>query len=257
MDELPLEWTELGRADAEALAPPDGAKDRVRERVALTLGLGAGFIVATAASSTVVGGAAGSAAAGGSSAAGSAAAVGSAAAGGGVGGTATATGIAGSLLLKKALVVGVAAAVGVGGGTAAYLEVRSEQARKRQQVAAVKVQEPRPIAHPAAPPAPAPEPLAVQPPEAPDTLGQERALLDEARGDIVQGRLRDARVLLSRHAQEFRDGHLAEEREALLIRLLVREGHESEARARAARFRRAHPRSIQLPGIDEALRSRR
>ena len=260
--ELPLEWADLGRADASALAPPAGAKERVQRRVALTLGLGAGFLAATAASSTATAasataagagaGAAGTAA--GAGAAGTAAGAGAAGTAGATGGGAgaAATGVAGALLAKKALVLGVAAAVSVGGGTAAYLEVRSERARSRAAVV-TPAPAPAPVARPVAPPPELPPPA-----EAPvDTLGEERGLLDHARQDIAQGLLAEAGALLERHAAEFPTGQLGEEREALVIRLLVREGREHEARSRAARFRKQHPRSIQLPGIDDALRERR
>ena len=238
--DLPEEWADLGRADASELAPPPGAKERVQRRVAITLGLGAGFLAATAGGSTAA-----AAGLGGAGAAGSAGA-----AGGGTG--AAATGIAGSLLVKKALVMGVVAAVGVGGGTAVYLEVRSERARSRTPVVTPSPG-PAPVARPVAPPAPEPPPA-----EMPlETLGEERGLLDRARQDISSGLLVEAGALLDRHAAEFPSGQLAEEREALIIRLLVREGREREARSRAQRFRKLHPRSIQLPGIDDALRERR
>jgi len=238
--ELPDEWEDLGRADASELAPPAGAKERVQRRVAVTLGLGAGFLAATAAGSSAA-----AAGLGGAGAAG-----GAAAAGGGTG--AAATGLAGALLVKKLLVMGVVAAVGVGGGTAAYLEVRSERARSRAPVV-TPPPAPAPVARPVAPPVPEPAPA-----EAPvDTLGEERGLLDGARQDIARGKLPEAGALLDRHAAEFPSGQLAEEREALVIRLLLREGREREARSRAQRFRQLHPRSIQLPGIDDALRERR
>ncbi len=243
-DGLPPGWADLAREDAEALAPPDEAKQRVQRRIAVTLGLGAGFAAATAASSTAA--AASIAAAGSAGTAGSAGATG--------GGAAAATGIAGTLLAKKALIIGVAAAVSVGGGTAAYLEVRSERARSRPAVVA-----PAPARAPVAPPVVAPPPPEPAPVESapPETLGEERLMLDRARIDIAQGRLAQARSLLAGHAEKFPEGQLAEEREALIIRLLVREGRESEARSRAARFRQQHPRSIQLPGIADALRERR
>jgi len=244
---LPAGWAELERQDAAALVPPDGAKERVQRRVALTLGLGAGFLAATAATSTAA--AASVATAGAATTAG---AGGVAGASGGTG--AAATGLVGTLLAKKALVLGVAAAVGVGGGTATYLEVRSERARSRAAAVAPPPTR-QPVALPAAPPAP--EPPAAEELAPPDTLGEERAMLDRARQDIVQGQLSDARALLGRHGEQFPGGQLAEEREALVIRLLVREGRESEARARAARFRQDHPRSIQLPGIGDALREHR
>ncbi len=234
-DELPPGWDELGREDAAALAPPAGAKERVQHRVAFTLGLGAGFVAATAVSSTAAAASVASAsAAGGSSSAGTAA-----------------TGLAGTLLAKKVLVLGVAAAVGIGGGTAAVLEVRSERARSR--AATVAPPSRAPVARPQALPSPEPPPAE---PMALDTLGEERALLDRARADIASGSYSAADSLLVRHAREFPAGQLAEEREALVIRLLVREGRIGEARVRATRFRQAHPRSIQLPGIADALGER-
>jgi hypothetical protein len=231
--ELPPEWADLASADASELSPPRGAKERVQRNVAVTLGLGAGFLAATTAGSTAA-----------------AAGLGAGAAGGGAG--AVATGIAGSLLVNKLLVVGVVAAVGVGGGTAAYLGVRAQKARNQAPVTA-PAPAPAPVARPVAPPAPEPPPAELPP----DTLGEERGLLDRARQDISRGLLAEAGALLERHAAEFPSGQLAEEREALVIRLLVREGREGEARSRAARFRRLHPHSIQLPGIDDALRERR
>lgn len=240
-DELPPGWGDLGREDAEALAPPPGAKERVQHRVAMTLGLGAGFVGAAAVSSTAAAASVASASAGG---------------GAGTGGTA-ATGLAGALIAKKAVLLGLAAAVTVGGGTAAVLEVRSERARSR--AAAVAPPSRAPVARPQALPPPAPP--SPEPPQSealePDTLGEERSLLDRARLDIASGRLAAARSVLSRHAEEFPGGQLAEERQALVIRLLVREGRDTEARAHAARFRKEHPRSIQLPGIAEALGERR
>jgi len=248
-DGLPPDWEELGREDADALAPPPGAKERVQRQVAMTLGLGAGFIAAAAATSTSAaastGAAAGSATAGGATAAG---------VGTGVGSTGTAaTGLAGTLLAKKVLLVGVAAAVGVGGGTATYLEVRSQRAAQARAPVITPPAGAPPIARPVAPP-PTQEPEPAPPRE---TLGDERTLLDEARAEIVRGRLDEARSLLARHAEQFPTGRLSEEREALVIRLLVREGREGEARSRAARFQREHPHSIQLPGISDALRGKR
>jgi TolA-binding protein len=235
-DDLPPDWEELGREDAEALGPPDGAKERVGQRVAVTLGLGAGLVAATAVSTTAA-----AASVAGAGAASSAAPAGSAA-----------TGLAGTLLAKKIVLVGVAAAVGIGGGTAALLEVRSERQRN-SPAAAVQPARP-PGARPQTLPPPEPPPVESAPP---DTLGEERTLLDRARMDIGSGELAGAGALLTRHAAQFPAGRLAEEREALIIRLLVRQGRDPEARAHAARFRREHPRSIQLPGIADALREGR
>ncbi|HEY1335035.1 MAG TPA: hypothetical protein VGF31_12320, partial [Myxococcaceae bacterium] len=108
------------------------------------------------------------------------------------------------------------------------------------------------VARPVAPPAPEPPPAAT-----PVDTREERELLDRARQDISRGLLGEAGAQLDRHAAQFPSGQLAEERESLVIRLLVREGREREARSRAQRFRHLYPRSIFLPGIDDALRERR
>jgi hypothetical protein len=244
--ELPEGWDALSRADSEALAPPAGAKDRVRLQLVATLGVAAGL---------------GAAGAAGSATAAAAAAGAGAAAGSGSAPTALA-GVSTALLLKKVVVVGVVAVTAVTGGTAAYVEVRAQ----RQETTRRALQ-----AHPVAPAAPSlpidPGPRAVEPAVEPtpapeplrpaETLGDERALLDQARGAIARSRLAEAQALLVQHAATYPQGTLAEEREALQIRLLVRQGRGSEATHRAALFRRQHPHSIQLPVIDEALRGRR
>ncbi len=232
-DDLPEGWEALSRADAAALAPPEGAKERVRMQLAATLGVAAGL--------------------------GAAGAVATAASAGGGASPLPAESLVGTLskalLFKKAVVLGVVAASTVTGSTVAYVQVRahqraaSEAAAHRQHVA------------PAPPPAPAlsvsSAPPAVEeapPPPAADTLGPERSLLDQARGAIARGQLGEAQQLLQRHAQLFPTGRLSEEREALTIRLLVRQGHRAEASRRAERFRKEHPHSIQQPNIDAALR---
>jgi hypothetical protein len=231
-DALPEGWEALSREDAVALGPPAGAKERVRLQLMATLGLAAGL------------GAAGAVATG--AAAGSASSLPT---------EGLLGGLVKALLFKKAVVLTVLAATAVTSGTVAYVEVR-ERKEAARRVAAVAA---APVA-PKVTPLPIPQPVpAVEepPPSVKDTLGDERLLLDDARRAIAQTRLHEAEELLERHAQLFPQGHLGEEREALFIRLLVRQGHLAEANKRAARFRKAHPHSIQQPGIDEALRSRR
>jgi len=228
---LPEGWEALSRADALALGPPEGAKERVRLHVAATLGLAAGLGAAGAVAT--------SAAAGGATSFPTEGLLG---------------GLVKGLLFKKAVVLTVLAATAVTGGTAAYVEVRARRREAAQAQAskegAASVPKP-PIV--SAPPAPV-----EAPPEAPkDTLAEERALLDEGRRAISQGQLHEAQALLTQHAQLFPNGRLTEEREALVIRLLVREGHTSEAVRRAARFKKEHPHSIQQPGIDSALKGRK
>ncbi|HXX30481.1 MAG TPA: hypothetical protein VEJ89_07170 [Myxococcaceae bacterium] len=242
-DGLPENWEALSLEDARALGPPPGAKERVRLQVAITLGLGA-----------TLGAAAGSSAAAGAAAAGGAA---SAAAGQAPVAEGAIAAAAKALLVKKVVVMTVAAATAVTGGTAAYVQVRAlrqQEARRAAAERAVAVPVQRSL--PALPAAPVEEPAAAEPspPGVLDTLGDERTLLDQARAAIARGRLGEAEAMLARHQQAFPEGRLTEEREALWVRLLVREGHDAEAHRRALQFRQQHPRSIQLPVIDEALR---
>ena len=231
-DALPEGWDALSRADALALGPPEGAKERVRLQLAATLGLAAGL--------------------------GAAGAVATAAAAGSASSLPTESllgGVVKALLLKKAVVLSVLAATAVTGGTAAYVEVRARR-QEAQKALALPKERAVPVPHEAQVPEAAPpveEPL-----RAPkEMLSEERLLLDDGRRAIAQGRLPEAQALLERHAQLFPKGLLSEEREALFVRLLVREGQASEAARRAARFRKEHPNSIQQPGIDEALRGRK
>ena len=136
--------------------------------------------------------------------------------------------------------------------------------------------EPRPVAvvtATAAPPAitasvrePPPEPAPVlvdagAPPPAPratasardEGLAAERALLDEAQRALSAGRSADALELVGRHAAEHPRGRLGEEREGLWIRALIAAGRSDEARVRAERFKRSHPRSLLLPALEAAV----
>lgn len=83
----------------------------------------------------------------------------------------------------------------------------------------------------------------------------ERALLDAARVAIAQGEAERALEVVERHRQEYPRGSLAEEREALAVRALVKVGRHDEARARAARFEAAYPNSIALPAVKAAIGS--
>jgi hypothetical protein len=227
---LPAGFAALLRADALALAPPDGAKERVRLRLAATLGLAAGLGAA-----------------------------------GGVVASATATASAGSapaegllglgkvLLLKKAVVAAVVAVSTLTAGTAVYVvRAQQERAAARAKVTAspraASPTEAKALSVPAAEAQPAPTGAA---------LGEERTLLDAARSAIAQGRLKEAQTLLSGHAAAFPQGQLLEERQALRIRLLVKQGQRAEAARLEARFKKEYPGSIHQPGIDEALRKPR
>ncbi len=58
---------------------------------------------------------------------------------------------------------------------------------------------------------------------------------------------------LAIHASEFPDGLLAEEREALWVRVLVNAGRDDEARERAAEFHHRYPASIHRRKVDRAI----
>jgi hypothetical protein len=83
----------------------------------------------------------------------------------------------------------------------------------------------------------------------PPDLAAERALLDVARTALGRGAGGNALAACDDHARKYPRGSLAEEREAIAVQALVLEGRNEDARARAERFRRTHPRSIFLPAV--------
>ena len=114
---------------------------------------------------------------------------------------------------------------------------------------------PAPKAHrnPAPPPQPAPS---TQPPaEGASRLDAERSLLEPARSALARGNREAARVALDKHREQFPEGALCEEREALWVQLLVTEQKYGEARARAADFRRKYPKSLLAPAVEAAVGS--
>lgn len=85
-------------------------------------------------------------------------------------------------------------------------------------------------------------------------LAAERALLDIARAAFARGEPNEALVAAQRHAKDYPQGVLTEERDALAIRALAAMGRRDEASARAQKFRTKYPKSLLLPAIDSALR---
>ncbi|MCA9669492.1 MAG: hypothetical protein KC503_28050, partial [Myxococcales bacterium] len=85
------------------------------------------------------------------------------------------------------------------------------------------------------------------------TLGAERRVLDQARAALAARRPASALTLLRAHRRRFARPALAEEREALFVLALVDLGQGSQARARAATFRRRYPRSLLWRAIERAL----
>ena len=84
-------------------------------------------------------------------------------------------------------------------------------------------------------------------------LAAERALLEEARTALARGNAREALSLLARSRQEFPNGTLIEEREALVILALSADGQMATATAAAGTFRKKYPKSMLLPSIEAAL----
>jgi hypothetical protein len=87
-------------------------------------------------------------------------------------------------------------------------------------------------------------------------LARERALLDVARASAARGEPADVLAQVARHRQQFPQGKLSEEREALAIRALLSLGRQQEARARANAFRAAYPNSFLAPVLEAAAAAR-
>jgi hypothetical protein len=86
-------------------------------------------------------------------------------------------------------------------------------------------------------------------------LSAERVLLDEARAALAQGDPARAIDRLQRHRRTFTAPILGEERDAMWIQALVKEGRYDEARASAAAFRKRSPDSLFSSVVDSAIDS--
>lgn len=85
------------------------------------------------------------------------------------------------------------------------------------------------------------------------TLAAEQRLLDAARAALASGNPEAGLGPLRQHGSRFPGGALAEEREALWVRLLVATGRDAEARAHAATFHQRFPSSLFARVVDSAL----
>jgi hypothetical protein len=86
-------------------------------------------------------------------------------------------------------------------------------------------------------------------------LAAERALIEQARTALAREQGAAALAALERHARDFPEGELTEERESLQVQALVALSRFEQARKSAARFHRRFPRSIFGAVVDEALGS--
>jgi hypothetical protein len=97
---------------------------------------------------------------------------------------------------------------------------------------------------------PAPEPAVGAP--GLSTAGsarEELRLLRQARAAVARNEFAVALVPITEHARRFRNGRLAEEREALRVKVMVGLGRTNEARRAASDFQKHFPRSVLLPTV--------
>jgi hypothetical protein len=88
-----------------------------------------------------------------------------------------------------------------------------------------------------------------------DPLSAERSLLEMARAALTRGQAGRALSALRRHARQFPNGELTEEREGLLVQALVGDQKYDQAREKAEQFRKRYPRSLFAPVVDQAIGS--
>ncbi len=101
---------------------------------------------------------------------------------------------------------------------------------------------------------PAPSAPSLSPSE---TARAELRLLRQARDAVARGDFAAALLPLAEHARRFKNGRLAEEREALRVKSLAGLGRTEEARHAADAFRARFPRSILLPAVSQMPASAR
>jgi hypothetical protein len=109
---------------------------------------------------------------------------------------------------------------------------------------------------PAAPVADAPAAEPARPIAAPrlsqaEALRAELRLLRPARAAVAREDFMAALPPIAAHARRFKDGRLAEEREALRVKALAGLGRTEEARRAAVAFRARFPRSVLLPAVSQ------
>jgi hypothetical protein len=82
-----------------------------------------------------------------------------------------------------------------------------------------------------------------------DSAREELSLLGRARASVAREDFATALRLVAEHARRFRDGRLAEEREALRIKALAGLGRMEEAVRGAVEFGVRFPHSVLLPAV--------
>lgn len=81
----------------------------------------------------------------------------------------------------------------------------------------------------------------------------ERALIEKIHSALGRGDPAGAMTAVAEHEKQFPSGSHADEREALAVQALSRQGRKEEARARADRFRKRFPGSFFTTIVDKAV----
>jgi hypothetical protein len=157
---------------------------------------------------------------------------------------------------RWAMAAGIALVSAIAGVAAAY-ELRVHALRSRTAspppvLAPSRAPKPpevaaRPVDPPSVeqdPPAPARQPAAGT-----DLVRQELQLLRRARAAMTERNFAAALVPLAEHARRFKDGRLAEERDALRVKALCGLGRTAEAHRMFGAFEARFPRSPLLPAL--------
>jgi hypothetical protein len=98
----------------------------------------------------------------------------------------------------------------------------------------------------------APEPQVAAPGLSPaEAARAELRLLRDARAAVARRDFAAALVPIGEHTRLFKNGRLAEEREALRVKALSGLGRTEEARRAAGAFRTRFPRSVLLPAVSQ------
>ena len=98
---------------------------------------------------------------------------------------------------------------------------------------------------------PAPRAAPARAPSGTDSYALELKLLKPARAALARGDCASALAALTEHERRFRNGRLAEEREALRVTALSGAGRTDEARQVAGAFRKRYPQSVLLSRMKE------
>ncbi len=164
----------------------------------------------------------------------------------------------------------LAASLAVAAAAAAPLTLRNSHAHLPFIVSPPTARPPRivPDQHPEGDARVQPQPLApaAEPPGLAHTartvhegrsLSAELDLLSRAQAAYTRGDFSQALSLLAEQAREFPNGHLAEEREALRVRSLMRSGRTDESHRAAAAFTQRFPRSALLAHVQEGSESQK